>query len=77
MLGPCMRSLPALQVDLQDFAWTQSQHDQQQKDRQQQGLHGQTRPPLFCVQTAFAGLYWSGLVYDSHEAGPFPILLPL
>ncbi|KAK9821824.1 hypothetical protein WJX74_001662 [Apatococcus lobatus] len=65
---PPGQDTPMLQVELQRFAWTQSQHDQVQKARQLQGLQGHSLPPLFCVQTAFAGLYWSGLVYDSHEA---------
>lgn len=56
-----------LQVDLQQFAWTQRQHDAMQKERKI-GLPSQPLPPVFCMQTALAGLYWSGLVYDSHEA---------
>lgn len=62
--------LAGAQVWLQDFAWTCEQHGQLQQDRQRHAPQHQPPPPLFCMQTAFAALYWSGLVYDSHEVGP-------
>lgn len=59
-----------LQVWLQEFVWTREQHQSLQKQRK---LSGQVEHatghalPLFCMEQAFSALYWSGLVYDSHE----------
>ncbi|KAK9867024.1 hypothetical protein WJX84_001923 [Apatococcus fuscideae] len=62
---------PVLQMRLQQFAWTRIQHEQVQRQREKGGHQEAPSgkpPPLFCMERAFAGLYWSGLVYDSHEA---------
>ena len=71
--GVDMSVLLLLQMKLQQFAWTMAQHRQAQKEEEAMGLKDhatQYLPPLFCMERAFAGLYWSGLVYDSHEVSP-------
>ncbi|KAK9861930.1 hypothetical protein WJX84_008755 [Apatococcus fuscideae] len=69
--------LPSTQVPLQEFAWTLREHDARRRGTQSgTGPNAGCRnPPLFCMEKAFAGLYWSGLAYDSHEAEDMPAKL--
>ncbi|KAK9824760.1 hypothetical protein WJX74_005593 [Apatococcus lobatus] len=69
-LSPGQEEVPKLQVWLQEFVWTRQQHQSLQKQRKQSGQvdHASGHAlPLFCMEQTFSALYWSGLVYDSHE----------
>ena len=60
---------------MQEFVWTQLEHEKRLVRLQgdQEASKTSEQLPMFCMQKAFAGLYWSCLAYDSHEVRRFSL----
>ncbi|CAL8466201.1 g5737 [Coccomyxa elongata] len=60
---------PALQVWLQEFAWTEDEKEAKIERRNRDGPKGRqlAKEPMFCFEFAMSMLYWSALVYDYGE----------
>jgi hypothetical protein len=59
----------ALQVWLQEFAWTEEEKQGKLERRNRDGPQGRhlAKEPMFCFDFAMNMLYWSALVYDYRE----------
>ena len=65
---------PALQVWLQEFAWTEEDKEEdlcnrsKSRDRlSSKDADSLQKQPMFCMETAINMFYWSVLVYDHEE----------